>query len=265
MHHIVTSADTRFFSFAYRLMQTLHRLPNVRLFIYDLGLTDAERAAFAAIGVSVECVPVPADTFAMNSAQNIRTIHKLDCIEHFLRTYREGMILLDADTLVLDPAALDTLEPAFDEVVVTNRCRRDNKPHILINGKINCGVMAFGKDLPASFFKTWHAQCEDPEFTDQSALSLILDDNGVDWQDLNSSQRCCYVRVRILDGEIFNDTSCRVGQIFHFKSAGRRFSKLFWYYSFVLMLRVFPGLVRLLVRLNRRHGFLVWTPSSGKS
>lgn len=262
MRAIVTCADSRFFPFALGLLRTLQPVPDLRLFIYDLGLTEQERKTFVDLGISVERVPVPADTFAMNSAQNIRTIHKLDCIEHFLRTYKQGLILLDADTLVLDPAALAALEPADDELVVTNRCPRDRKAHILINGKINCGVMAFGKDLPESFFAAWHEQCKDPEFTDQSALSLLLDESRVNWNVVGVPQECALAKVRILDGELFNDTTCRVGQIFHFKSAGRRSSKFFWYCCFAGALRLFPKISRWLVRQNRKHGVCVWKPAS---
>lgn len=262
MHHIVTTADTRFFHFALTLVQNLYALPNVRMTVYDLGLTKAECTAFARLNATVERIDVPADSFAMNSARNIRAVHKLDCIQHFLQTRNEGMILLDADTLVLDPACLDVLKPAPDEVVVTYRCRRENKPHILINGKINTGVMAFGSDLPSAFFDVWRDLCRDSEHTDQSALSVFMEENGVDWARLDAEQSCSPVRVRVLDGEVYNDTSCRVGQIFHFKSAGRRLSKLLWYRGFAFIQRLLPGVVRYLVGQNRRRGLFVWKPKA---
>lgn len=262
MYGVMTSADTRFFHLVLGLAQTLPVVPDRPLYVYDLGLTPQEIARLGALGVQVRRIPLPEATFHFNSARNIRAVHKMDCIEHYLQSQKRGVLILDADVLVIEPDALQTLAPENDEVVVTYRCDRENKPHILCNGLINSGVMAFGRDMPADFFQTWRDLCEDPEHTDQSALSQLLQDAGVDWAHLNDAQPLNGFRVRVMDGNIYNDTSCRTGRIFHFKSAGRRGNKRMWYQAFVAMLRFCPSLVRALVCLNRRHRFLVWEPSA---
>lgn len=263
MYTLVSSADTNFFPLVLGLARTLP--PGDPLWVYDLGLTPAETAALRRIGAHVECIPVPADSFAFNSVNNIRTVHKMDCIEHCQKARQAGVIMLDADVLVLEQEALGVLAPAPDEVVVTCRCAREQKPHVLVNGRINAGVMAFGRDVPASFFQVWKDLCADPEHTDQSALSVLLETSGIDWTRFGEPQVLeppAGIRVRVLDGNTYNDTSCRIGAIFHFKSAGRRGSKRCWYHIFVTLLHAIPSLLRGAVRLNRRHGFLVWRPAS---
>lgn len=265
MYTVVSSADTNFFPLALGLARTL---PSDKpLWVYDLGLTPTETAALRRIGVHVECIPVPADSFAFNSANNIRTVHKMDCIEHCLKTRQTGVIMLDADVLVLEPEALGVLAPAPDEVVVTYRCAREQKPHVLVNGLINAGVMAFGRNIPASFFQAWKHLCADPEHTDQSALSKLLENGGIDltrFQEPQWLEQLEGIRVRVLDGNIYNDTSCRIGALFHFKSAGRRGTKRCWYHVFMTLLRILPALIQGAVRLNRRYGFLVWHPAPQK-
>lgn len=261
MYTVVTSADTNFYNLALGLAETLPS--GAPLWLYDLGLTSVEVAALQRRGVTVERIPVPADSFAFNSVNNIRTVHKMDCIEHCIAARNAGVILLDADVLVLDLEALKGLIPAPDEVVVTYRCLREQRPHVLVNGRINAGVMAFGSAVPAAFFQSWKDVCADPEQTDQSALSLLLEEWGVDWTRLGEPQTVAGfsgIRVRVLDGNFYNDTSCRTGGIFHFKSAGRRGSKRLWYQLFVILLRCFPGFVRWAVQENRRRRLLVWKP-----
>lgn len=263
---VVTSADTHFFPLARGLANTLPA--GVSLWVYDLGLTPTDVAALRQDGVRVERIPVPADRFAMTSANHIRATHKMDCIQSHLRATGSGALVLDADVLLLDPAALAVLAPEPDEVVVTYRCARENKPYILVNGKINTGVMAFGRDVPSSFFQAWKDLCADPEHTDQSALSVLLEERGVDWTRLGEAQTLEAlpgVRVRVLDGNLYNDTTCRTGALFHFKSAGRRGNKRFWYQIFVRLLRLAPGFVRGAVDFNRKHRLLVWKPKAGGS
>lgn len=261
MYTVVTSADTNFFNLALGLARTLPS--GAPLWLYDLGLTPNETAVLQGMGVTVQRIPVPADSFAFNSVNNIRTVHKMDCIEHCMAARQAGVIMLDADVLVLDAEVLHGLIPSTpDEVVVTYRCIREQKPHVLVNGRINAGVMAFGGDVPATFFQAWKNLCADPEHTDQSALSLLLEQHGVDWSRLDEAQtlESLGINVRVLDGNIYNDTSCRTGGIFHFKSAGRRGNKRFWYQLFVTLLRCFPDLMCRAVRENRRRGLLVWKP-----
>lgn len=265
MYGLMTCTDAKFYFFVHGLARTLPQAwlkeHGLHLHVCDLGLTDTQREVLTRLSVSTEPAALPANAFSLNSANNIRAIHKMDCIEHFLRTRNTGVIVLDADILVLDPHVFEALQPQDDEVVVTARCDREKKPHVLINGLINTGVMAFGRNVPPAFFQAWKDLCEQPGHTDQSALSDLLKNNGVNFTLHNEVQTACGVHVRVLDGNVYNDTSCRTGGIFHFKSAGRRGNKRRWYQIFVALLRWCPSLVREAVRLNRQHRLLVWHPS----
>lgn len=74
----------------------------------------------------------------------------MGCIEHFLQKYQNGVLVLDADVLIINDA-VNEIFPSEKEIVVTYRCDREKKPHILVNGKINTGVMGFGSDIESSF------------------------------------------------------------------------------------------------------------------
>lgn len=256
MFSILTCADTNFYPMARCLARNIRSYKDCRLFLYDLGLTAKEKVALERLGVTVEQTLYDSDTFSMNSKGNIRTTHKIDCIRHFLNKYGESVVALDADVLLVENCIKEFF-PEEDEIVVTYRCNRERKSHIFINGKINAGVMGFGKKIGADFFDKWKRVCEDKEQTDQSALSQLLD-GQVEWEKFGSRQRYGNNIVRVLDGNLYNDVSCRTGKVFHFKSAGRVLNKRIGFTFFIVMQQLFPKLVISAVRWNRKTSFFVW-------
>lgn len=256
MYSILTCADTNFYPMASCLARNILHYPGYKLFLYDLGLQDAERKKLSDLGVIIEQIPQQQDIFSFNSKQNIRATHKMGCIEHFIHKYKESVLVLDADVLIVEDIASDIF-PSEKEIVVTYRCDREKKPHILVNGKINTGVMGFGSCITSSFFDEWKKLCEDGEYTDQSALSTLLE-RKIKLENVDSLQLYDDYNVRILDGNIYNDVTCRIGKVFHFKSAGRKRNKYFGFKLFALIQRMFPTSVSRIIGLNRKYRWFVW-------
>ena len=255
MFSLLTCADTHYYPMALGLARNVRLYPAYKLYLYDLGLKDAEREVLRKLGVTLERIPLGRDIFALNSKQNIRATHKMDCINHFLRKYATGVLVLDADALLIED--VEELFPAERDIVVTCRCEREKKPHILVNGKINTGVMAFGPGVETPFFERWKGLCADGEHTDQSALSALLGE-AVDLERIGSRQPYGDYTVRVIDGNIYNDVTCRIGKIFHFKNAGRQFNKRIGFAAFTAAQRLVPGLIASAVRWNRKTGCFIW-------
>ena len=102
---------------ALALAKNVRLYGDCRLFLYDLGLKDVERAELQANGVTIEKTAFDEGTFKLNSKGNIRTTHKIDCIRHFLRTYSCGVLVLDADALLVENVVADIF-PHDREIVV---------------------------------------------------------------------------------------------------------------------------------------------------
>lgn len=253
---VLSCGNAAYYPFLSGLVRNLRAITHCQLHIYDLGLTSGQREALKKLGATLECIPFDPATFDYNSSNNIRTTHKIDCIEHFLTTYQKNVIVLDADILLIEDV-LEKLLPAGGQIIVTRRCDRERRPHILINGKINAGVLGFGHAVGKEFFAQWRSLCAVGEHTDQSALSAILD-AWVDWKQLEISQQGPGYAVRLLDGNLYNDVTCRTGKILHFKNAGRRANKRLGYAVFATLQRRFPTLMKKLIKKNREYGWLVW-------
>ncbi len=257
-YNILTCADAAYYPLALGLAENIRQFADCRLFLYDLGLTEAQRKKLEARHVQLEYTDFDPSTFQYNSKNNIRTVHKIDCIENFIRRYNENILVLDSDILLIEHVA-PFLWPLDDQIVLTSRHQRERKPHILVNGKINAGVMAFGCAVPPAFFKAWRTLCEDKEHTDQSAVSALVDPY-LDWDLLDVPQSTPYGTIVLRDGNVYNDVTCRSGKIFHFKNAGRRSNKRIGYTLFSLVQRLLPKAVAALIRWNRKHEFYVWKP-----
>lgn len=256
MCNIVTSADAKYYNLALGLAKNIKLFPNYQLFLYDLGLTAKQREELTSLDVRIEHTEFDQEAFQMNSKNNIRAIHKINCIEDFIRRYGESVIFLDSDVLLIEDVA-SRLLPQKNQVVLTRRCQRECKPHILINGKINTGVMAFGSEVGSDFFNSWRALCQDKEHTDQSALSSLIEPY-INWDQLDTPQSGPYCEIVLLDGNIYNDVTCRSGKIFHFKNAGRHKNKRIGYAIFSTLQQLLPKMTTNLIRLNRKHGWYVW-------
>ncbi len=255
MHDIMTCCDSGYFSFAWQLALNIQQYSQCRLHVYDLGLTEKERTAFTTLGVILHKVPIPENSFTYNSRNNIRTTHKINCIEDCLKHVEDFVIVLDADILVIEPI-FAALKPVRGGLTVTARCEREKQPHILVNGKLNAGVLAFDKTVSANLFASWRLLCEDPEHTDQSALSTLLD-GKIHWEHFETPQVLPEgYSVRVLDGNLYNDTTCRKGLILHFKNAGRHKAK---WRSFLILAwcqRTMPTLTARCIALNRKYHWI---------
>lgn len=256
MYNLLTCADAKYFHFAFALAKNIALFPNYRLFLYDLGLTENQYHTLTSLNVHIEQTVFDPDTFTYNKNNNIRNIHKINCIEHFIQKYQENVLVLDSDILILEDVALQ-LWPQPNQIVLTKRCLRECKPHILINGKINSGVMAFGSCVEHAFFEAWRTLCEDREHTDQSALSALVDPY-LDWEKLNVPQPGPHCAIVLLDGNVYNDVTCRSGKIFHFKNAGRQKNKRLGHALFSRLQRWLPRLTARLIRWNRERGWYIW-------
>lgn len=256
MFSLLTCADTNYFPMALALAKNVRLYADCRLFLYDLGLKDEERAELEAQYVVIEKISVGKDIFKLNSRRNIRATHKIGCIRHFLRKYKVNVLVVDADVLFVENS-IDEIFPRDREIVVTYRCKRELKPHILINGKINTGIMGFGVAISDAFFDEWEKICDDGEHTDQSALSTLLE-QSVELERIGSVQPYEDYAIRIIDGNIYNDVTCRTGKIFHFKNAGRQLNKRLGFTAFSVAHRLFPRFVMKIVALNRHHQWFVW-------
>ena len=258
MKHILTFSDAKFFPIVRRFAYHANRFLGYTVSVYDLGLDDRQKKILTDSGVNVLWTEFPEDALGANDRGQIRTSHKMYCIEHFIRANNTSILILDADTLIIEN--IDELWPKeSDGIVVTARCPREHAPHLLINGMINAGVMAFGADTPSEFFAYWKERClRDANATDQSALSDMLAAENVDFRTFDVNQSCRWGSVIVRDGETYNDVTCRTGKIFHFKSIARRGKKLLTYKLFSLLYAVVPCVVEGLVRYNRKHRIVVW-------
>ena len=86
------------------LARNIRRYPGYKLFLYDLGLQDTEREKLRELDVTIEQIPQQQDIFSFNSKKNIHATHKMCCIEHFLQKYQNGVLVLDADVLIINDA-----------------------------------------------------------------------------------------------------------------------------------------------------------------
>jgi len=257
-HNILTFADQNFFPIVWQHAKQVRRFVSYRLYVYDLGLNNSSRQRLTDIGVTVLRTEFPADALGRNTRNHILGTHKMYCIEDYIKAHRGPVLVLDADTLLTENDELWPDEP--DCIVVTARGPREHDPKLSLNGKINSGVMAFGSGIPAEFFRQWKERCsQDSNATDQSALSDMLAEENIDFEKFDLRQPCWWGGVVVRDGEIYNDTSCRTGKIFHFKNnLIRRPKKLFLFTLFSTFTAVFPSLVAALVRYNRKHRLYVW-------
>lgn len=258
MFSLLTCADTNYFPMALALAKNIRLYKDYKLYLYDLGLQENEKKALRNLDVVIENIPQEKGIFDFNSKGLIRTTHKMGCIQHFLEKYQRGVVIVDADILFIEDGLKDIF-PDSKDIVVTYRCDREKKPYVLANGKINAGVMGFGSDIKSEFFERWKALCADGEHTDQSAISELLE-KEVKLDRVETRQNLGEYIVKVVDGNIYNDVTCRIGKIFHFKRVGRRWNKRIGFVLFAFLQRNVPHLVERLVRINREKKVFVWKP-----
>lgn len=256
MFSLLTCADTNYFPMALALAKNVRLYKSYVLYLYDLGLEESEKKILTDLGVIIEAIPQEKDIFDFNSKGLIRTTHKMGCVEHFISKYKKSVVIIDADILFIEDAIKDIF-PDLKDIVVTYRCDRERKPYVLVNGKINAGVMGFGANIKKEFFERWKSLCADGEHTDQSAISELLEEK-VKLDRIGTKQKFGDYTIRVVDGNIYNDVTCRVGKIFHFKRVGRRWNKRMGFFLFSFLQRSFPHLMKCLIRINREKKIFVW-------
>ena len=211
--NIVTSANHGFFHCLAGLVESVHRHYGKRPIVYDLGLTDADRAALDA-----EIVPlvVPADSFDYTGVGDtgrrfIRTTHKPSCVRHYWQTHDEPMIFLDADCLMM--ARVE--ETGFD-LGVTLRTGKSLDLTNPYNGVLNAGVLFFNTPATA-FVDVWEQACRQSDTTDQKALVEILGET-IDWQHYDRVYDWHGLTVKVFRTDDVNDYHMRApGRIWHLK------------------------------------------------
>ena len=217
---ILTCADANFFHFLPTLEGNIHRKTGSYPVIYDLGFTPQQRAKLQS---DVVTFGAPEGFNEKISGGAIRTHHKPGCLLDYLATAKGGVLYVDADVLLTD-----TIDPAvFDDcdIAVTPRHPKElATASLLKNGRLNSGVAYFANNARTKdFLLRWQEMCDLGEHTDQMALSDLLED--ADLLGGFGPVTVGDLRVLKLDPRIYNDVSCRIGRIWHFKNAGRRLHK----------------------------------------
>ena len=208
---ILTFANQKFFPVVWQMAKSVRRFASYRLHVYDLGLNTDSQKRLTNSGVTVLRTEMPAGVLDREHQRVSSNAHKIYCIEDFIRTRNEPVLVLDADTLVIEN--IDELWPDQpDGIVVTARHPRDQgAQHLIVRGKfINAGVMAYGPGVPTEFFRQWKERClQDMNGSDQRPLNDLLAEENIDFAKFDVGQPCKWGNVVVRDGEIYNDTTCR--------------------------------------------------------
>lgn len=220
--NIVTSSDSNFFHCLKGLAQSIKQYYGKKLIVYDVGLTEQQKAT-----IDAEVVPIKIDVdftgyaqFWKESKQKtvsaIKTTHKPFCVRHYFENYSEPMILVDADCLF--NARVE--EDGFDVGVTLRRKNRIdlNNPWI---GIINAGVIFFNT-YAEKLIDAWAQGCMNENTTDQKELAEMLSET-IDWKHYGKVYDWHGVKVKVFNAEVYNDVRLKNGRICHFK--GKRHDK----------------------------------------
>ncbi|KAA0258997.1 hypothetical protein FHQ18_03340 [Deferribacter autotrophicus] len=225
-YEIVTAADKNYIEFAKAFTRSVNLTLNKTPYIFDLGgislYKDSLNAQFIDISVN-------SDYNKINKQNCIRTIHKPECIKYFINKFKKHFIFIDADCLFLKNSFLPSVDV---DIFFTFKIYKDQTcKDFQKNGIINAGVLIFNVnefniERLNKFIDKWHEYClRDSEITDQKALSLILE-QYLDIRNLLTSKfETEEISFRFLSSELYNDTSCKTGVIWHFKQAAREQQK----------------------------------------
>lgn len=208
--NIVTSANSNFFHCLSGLVSSVREHYGKRPIVYDLGLTDADKAALDAeiIGIDVaeDCFEYAAD----GDSRFIKTTHKPACVRHYWRRHSQPMIFLDADCLFMA-----RVEQTGFDVGVTLRTGKGLDASDPFNGLINAGVIFF--NTPADeLVEAWADACRQENTTDQKALTEVLSES-IDWRHYDRVYNWRGLKVKVFKTDDYNDYHLRSGSIFHFK------------------------------------------------
>ena len=254
---IMTCGDSRYFHFLKNFEQNIAERYGFFPLIYDLGLTVEQKNELKS---PLKKITVPPLFNQKNSSNYIKAIHKPLCIKDCLSSSSKDVLYLDADTISISPLDSEIFKGC--DIAITPRHPKERKPSYYVNGLLNSGVIFFrNNESVLNFITVWDDFCQRSDTTDQKALSDILalqidilgKKGAYKWNDLN---------ILLLDTEIYNDVSCRIGKIFHFKNAGRALKAYQRYRLMAKCQALFPHLLENIVSFNRHHRLYTWRKKS---
>ncbi len=250
---IMTCGDSRYFYFLKNFEKNIYERYGFFPFIYDLGLTTEQKKELKS---PLRKITVPSIFNQKNSNNHIKAVHKPLCIRDCLSYSSKDVLYLDADTISISPFHPEDFKGC--DVAITPRHPKERKPSYYINGLLNSGVLFFrNNDSVLNFITLWDHFCQESDTTDQKALSDILalhidilgEKGAYKWNNLN---------ILLLDPEIYNDVSCRIGKVFHFKNAGRTEKAYQRYRRMAKCQALFPHFLEKIISFNRHSRLFTW-------
>ena len=245
---ILLCADAGFFQFLPSLEENIFKRQGQYPVIYDLGMTPDQVARLKSDVVQI----TPPDGYKAQSASGaIKTTHKPSCIQHFLTQNTSDVLYIDADVIILETILAE--EFLDGDICVTPRHPKELRSATpFVNGTLNAGVIFF-KNTPAvqDLVKIWDEECGVGDKSDQMALSDVLVA-----ADIKAGSGVGYAHgltIQKLPAVLYNDVSCSIGKLWHFKNAGRRSSKKNKRAFAILVANTAPRLMQRWLAYKRRR------------
>ena len=200
--NVLTACDSGFFHCLKELAENVKEVYGKKLIVYDIGLTDEDKAAVDAEYIKLDIDPKlnhkGQSVLAPSGHPSTRATHKPFCVRHYFEHHDEPMIFIDTDCLFNERVE----ETGFD-VGVTYTPVRKGKEIIYYNGIINSGVIFF--NTPAKeLVDRWAGNCYQEPTTDQKALSDVLEET-IDFTKYNTIQQWGDLKIKIFDTNEYND------------------------------------------------------------
>jgi hypothetical protein len=211
--NIVTAGDARFFHCLKELADSIRKIYNKPVILYDIGLTDEQKKQIDAVIIPIKITEKVnhkgRSLLAPSGIPSTRATHKPFCIRHYFENFSQPMILVDADCLFTTRVE----ETGFDVGVTCHKSRKKQVNYY--NGIINSGVIFFNS--PAEkLVNCWAEECEKEFTTDQKALSDVLSQT-INWNIFNKVQDWHGLKIKIFNAKIYNDFHLtKKGKILHF-------------------------------------------------
>ncbi len=237
--NVMTACNSTYSFFLQPLVRSVRKFYDKPIVLYDLGLTDSERAGLDAeiipikdvqiewtgreIEINHEGKIVNRDGAVIDFKDNLpaffsrpRGTFKPFCIGHYFQHHNKPVIWADVDTLFTERVE----EKGFD-VGVTLRPRNEMKPDDKYWGLINTGVMFFNNYN--NLVEAWMETSKGEELCDQGSINRLLDET-VNWDDPDVYGKVYDwhgVQVKIFDIHTYNDYHLKDGKIWHFKKGSK--------------------------------------------
>ncbi|WP_353474959.1 putative nucleotide-diphospho-sugar transferase [Salipiger sp. H15] len=248
---IITCADSGFFEVVQVFEDNVLRIQGRYPVIYDLGMTEAQRAQLRSELVRID---TDASYKALDPKGFIRTTHKPGAIRHAIARTGRACLYLDADMLLTEP-----LTPAdflgADLAVTPRHPNEIAREQLADNGTINAGLLYFAATEPAQkMLDTWARLCAGSEMSDQRAMSQLLEA----WEMVPAPglETVDGLSLARLDARVYNDTARRTGKVLHYKNLGRKTRKRAEWRRMARLIALAPWAVQWLMR-RRRAGWPV--------